>query len=320
MAKLQKAPKRYGIAEIGGELFNTLSNKRRGELIDAKMSDVQCRFFASAPSLAPKGKRKKDGPRVTCNKKSKICSIRNYLTSPRGKQSFGSITVTCPIRFYEDYKVFEKVSELLLGDKNARIVKEIPFLKRPHKERGPDTDGEDSEIEGGDKEDVGRIDMVMVSEKGPIFDWCAVEIQAVYFSGDEFAKDYPVIKSYRGKKVPEPTGKRRPDFRSCGPKRLMPQLQTKVPTLRRWGKKLAVIVDEPFFDALGEMDNVEDLSNCDIVWFIIGFDERAGSGKAKLKIKGIRYTTLERAVEGLTAGVPTTLIDFENKIRVKLGS
>ena len=31
----------------------------------------------------------------------------------------------------------------------------------------------------------------------------------------------------------------------------MPQLEIKVPTLRRWSSKLAVAVDKPFFEAVG---------------------------------------------------------------------
>ena len=48
-----------------------------------------------------------------------------------------------------------------------------------------------------------------------------------------------------------PSDVRCPDWRSSGAKRLMPQLQIKVPTLRRWGAKLAVAVDAPFFASLG---------------------------------------------------------------------
>ena len=50
-----------------------------------------------------------------------------------------------------------------------------------------------------------------------------------------------------------PAGRRRPDYRGGAPKRLMPQLQIKVPTLRRC-RKMAVVVDRAFFDSVGEMD------------------------------------------------------------------
>jgi len=40
---------------------------------------------------------------------------------------------------------------------------------------------------------------------------------------------------------------------------------------------------------------------------------------SKLVVDEVRYTTLERAVEGLTSGIPTTLSEFEGKIKMKLG-
>jgi hypothetical protein len=98
----------------------------------------------------------------------------------------------------------------------------------------------------------------------------------------------------------------------------MPQLQIKVPTLRRWGRKMVVVVDEGFFRAMGPMDHVPHILNCDIVWLIVRYNENEGQ-QATLGLGEIRYTTLERAVEGLTAGNPVSLDEFEGRIREKLG-
>jgi hypothetical protein len=114
-----------------------------------------------------------------------------------------------------------------------------------------------------------------------------------------------------------PAGQRRPDYRSSGPKRLMPQLQIKVPTLRRWGRKMAVVVDRAFFDSIGEMDNVADLSNADVAWFIVRFEEIEGQTKTRLVRDEVRYTTLERSVEGLTGGKPVPRSVFEDRINEK---
>jgi hypothetical protein len=148
--------------------------------------------------------------------------------------------------------------------------------------------------------------------------WCALEIQAVYFSGTSMRREFDVIRESKMDTLPFPTGQRRPDYRSSGPKRLMPQLQIKVPTLRRWGKKMAVVVDRPFFNSLGKMDDLKEVSNSDIAWFIVDYEE--GNGKsAILRRDEVRFTTLERAVEGLTGGVPVGLGEFESRIRSKLG-
>lgn len=125
------------------------------------------------------------------------------------------------------------------------------------------------------------------------------------------------MANHPGPGSPFPAGRRRPDYRSSGPKRLMPQLQIKVPSLRRWGKKMAVVVDEAFWDALGPMDEVRDVSNCDIAWFVVGYEEHAD--RVALIQRIVHLTTLERSVEGLTGGVPVSLENFERTIRAKLG-
>ena len=127
------------------------------------------------------------------------------------------------------------------------------------------------------------------------------------------------IAQWEESAIPFPDRTRRPDFRSSGPKRLMPQLQIKVPTLRRWGKKMAVVVDEQFFNKLGEMEEIpdpSDISNCDIIWFVMGFDE--SQDPIRMQPAFTRLTTLERAVEGLTNGIPVSLPTFEERIREKL--
>ena len=65
------------------------------------------------------------------------------------------------------------------------------------------------------------------------------------------------------------------------------------------------------------MDEVSDVSSCDIAWFILRYDERSDS--PKLVLDRVHLTTLERSVEGLTAGLPVTLRVFEERILAKLG-
>ncbi len=146
-------------------------------------------------------------------------------------------------------------------------------------------------------------------------------MQAVYFSGGKMGADLKVIRaqSDNDNALPMPGAARRPDFRSSGPKRLMPQLQIKVPTLRRWGKKMVVVIDKPFLDAMAPMEHQTHISNCDIVWVVVRFDEDAGSDKARLTIDCTINTTLEDAVKALTSGTPTTLPSFEEKLTRKLG-
>lgn len=318
MTAKHKSPKKasFGIAELYGRLYRVMSDQERKEFVDA--SDVDCPFLVQAGSLS-NGKTK-------CSKKGGVCSLRSFNEDPAAPDAaiFGAITTTCPNRFLENQTILKGIGKLILGTENPQIAKEVAFLKRegpaePQPSEDSAEDGEsDRAIVDTEREDVGRIDLVFVHpDKAPL-DWCAVEMQAVYFSGGAMSYDFKVIREYKGNGIPFPAKARRPDFRSSGPKRLMPQLQIKVPTLRRWGKKMAVVIDKPFLEAMGQMRAVSDISNADIAWVVVSFEE--DNSKATLKIDQVIYTTLESAVEGLTAGHPTTLTDFETRLSDKIGS
>ena len=57
-------------------------------------------------------------------------------------------------------------------------------------------------------------------------------------------------------------------------KRLIYQLNLKVPVFRRWGKKFFVAVDKQFFDALPTMKRVPDIENSEVTWVIYDFKRR----------------------------------------------
>ena len=205
----------------------------------------------------------------------------------------------------------------MLGIENPKVATEVRFLQR-QPTIGPDiskvTEESEDEIKS---EDVGNIDVVLVDTEKPYLDWCALEIQAVYFSGEKMKDLFDHINAFPHESIPFPDKVRRPDYRSSGPKRLMPQLQIKVPTLRRWGKKMAVVVDVPWFNTnVVGVETVKDISNADIAWFLVDLDE--ATDPATLSIVGLQLQTLERAVEGLTGGFPVTLDSFQRKILAKL--
>ena len=226
------------------------------------------------------------------------------MTVAKGNE--GRLRTVCPNRFEEEGFIYRWVGERVLGSSAPVVVNEVGFLER--------VSGEGARAS---KDEVGRIDKVLVLPDSKPLAWCALEVQAVYFSGTTMTKEWPIIKQHSGEGIPFPVGSRRPDYRSSGPKRLMPQLQIKVPSLRRWGKKMAVVVDVDFWEALGPMDRVPDVSNCDIAWVVVGYDESLGS--PKLALEDVYLTTLERSVEGLTAGLPVSLEVFEERILAKLG-
>ena len=80
---------------------------------------------------------------------------------------------------------------------------------------------------------------------------------------------------------------------------------------------MAVVVDQGFWESLGEMRATRDLSNSEIVWFVV-FLESSKSGRFSLRPIEAHFTTLAHAVEGLTGGTPMSQERFENQIRERL--
>lgn len=301
MSRLNKSrPQRlHGIGEWYGKLFVHLTEEERTSF--ARLQKVSrkgrtpqpCPFQSTAEQTA------------VCTKEGGVCSLRLYERTSDGKvHAAGSLCTTCPNRFEEDRTIFRWIAQTILdygGD--PLVLGQVGFLERQ---------------EPGTSSDVGRIDNVLVVPDSRPLAWCAVETQAVYFQGASMKKDFEEILGLTGSEEYFPVARRQPDYRSSGPKRLMPQLQIKVPTLRRWGKKMAVVVDRGFFDAMGEMDTVRHVSNCDIAWFVVRYDEKGAV--AELTPDEVYFTTLERSVEGLTAGLPVDLQTFEQRILARIPS
>ena len=166
---------------------------------------------------------------------------------------------------------------------------------------------------------AGKIDMVVARDGPDHLTWYGLEIQAVYFSGQGMGSEFQAIRDDSRPDAPFPGAIRRPDWRSSSAKRLMPQLQIKVPTLRRWGSKLAVAVDRPFFEAIGgaSADPSRDLSDGDIVWLVPEILESA-SEELRLTRSHWEVLTLEASVELLLAADTISRDSFEESLRAKL--
>lgn len=286
---IKPAANRYGIGELYGRDFSKLSAKEIRRLSAVKNTDQMCRFVGKP-----------------CNKPRGVCTLRQYET--RGGEVLPAdspLVTVCPRRFSDNEIVSKWVGKTLLDTEAPAKVTEVDFLQGPAAEA--DEDGEP----------VGRIDNILLAPGTKPLVWCAVELQAVYFSGKGMKSQYEEFARWRGPGLPWPNEVRRPDYRSSGPKRLMPQLQTKVPTLRRWGKKMAVVTDRAFFENMGKMQEVPHISNCDIVWFVVDYFHSA-RGFDMAPVGEPHQITLERAIEGLIAGEPVSLAEFERRITAKL--
>ena len=152
-------PTRFGIGEWYGRSFTGLTrDERQGYAADS--GSHQCPFRMGGGM---------------CTKKGGVCSFRSYediggVAVPVAGTE-GGVRVLCPRRFEEGMTIFEWVGKTILDTPTPDIATEIGFLR----------------AEDG-KTHVGRIDMVLARQEPStgILDWCALEIQAVYFSRSEY--------------------------------------------------------------------------------------------------------------------------------------
>jgi hypothetical protein len=249
---------------------------------------------------------------ANCNKKGGVCSLRLYQQIDGGAvKGVGPVITTCPNRFLESSEVFRWVGKTLLQTEKPVVLNEIGFLDRLRPVEETDDEEQDS------RDFIGRIDNVLVHPDRRPMDWCALEIQAVYFSGKSMTNEFKMLAEGVSETLQYPAKHRRPDWRSSGPKRLLPQLQTKVPTIRTWGKKMAVVIDEAFFSSLLGLEREKHLSNSEIAWFVVGYDPKPGGWQ--LVQREVVFTKLDASIKSLTGGVPLSKERFEDQLRSKLG-
>jgi hypothetical protein len=299
--KKSKTRSRYSIGEWYGRAFEFFSPKQRHD---------QAKLHAGLTTIAgldcPFQKNR------ICTKKGGVCSLRKYERIDDGLvKGTGPLVTTCPNRFLEDDTIFRWIGEEILQTKTPIILGQIGFLDRLRPvEEIADDEQEDSQ------DFIGRIDNVLVHPSNKPIDWCAVELQAVYFSGKSMNREFTMLAAQEFPSLPFPAAHRRPDWRSSGPKRLLPQLQTKVPTIRTWGKKMAVVIDEAFFSSLVGLEREKHLSNAEIAWFVVKYELK--SNRWKLAPKEVVFSHLDASVKALTGGVPLSKEKFEAQLQEKL--
>ena len=277
---------RYGIGEWYGERLTSLSRSRRQHLaeraLDRELPQPLCPFRAERPP---------------CSKKGGVCTLQKYRISKRRVAGSAESTsvVVCPHRFEEKHVIYEWLADVV-GFDDLFVAREVPFMRAPVTGR-----------------EAGRIDLVVASD-AEASDWLALEIQAVYFSGQRMETDFLALLVDEDDRPPQPSAVRRPDWRSSSAKRLMPQLEVKTPTLRRWGKKLAVAVDMPFFEAMGGASEnpSQDLNAGDVLWLVPKVSE------GELVRDHWEVLSLEESARRLLAAVPVSRTDFEIQLRRKL--
>jgi hypothetical protein len=181
-------------------------------------------------------------------RRNKLCPFNNKVpscTKDKAENPLGvcsvydnsKVVITCPVRFRQDWLIAEDAAAFFFPvDSSWTSLTEIRI----------------NDIYG---RSAGNIDVVLVAydKAGRILDFGALEVQAVYISGNirkafeyyiEDPKVHANIDWTRQHHYP------RPDYLSSSRKRLAPQLIYKGGILHTWGKRQAVAVDSNFFSTL----------------------------------------------------------------------
>ncbi len=229
-------------------------------------------------------------------RKNRLCPFNNKVpscTKDKAKNPLGVCSVmhgnrpviTCPVRFRENWLIADDAADFFFGE-NATWTSLTEV-------RLTDYYGKSA----------GNIDVVLVAydEKGQVYDFGSLEIQAVYISGnvrDPFAHYMADCRKNADMDWTEQPNYPRPDFLSSSRKRLAPQLIFKGGILNAWKKKMAVALDLAFFETLPDLEQVPK-EDADMSWLIYDLVDREGRSFELQRVETV-YTKFSDALNRIT--------------------
>ncbi len=249
----------------------------------------------------------------------RLCPFNNKVpncTKDKAKNPLGVCSIyhendpviTCPIRFRQDWSIADHAAAFFFEEETRwTSLTEV---------RLNDANGKSA----------GNIDVVLVAydDSGKVIDFGALEIQAVYISGnvrepfEYYMSDPRSRASMDWSKEPNYP---RPDYLSSSRKRLVPQLVYKGGILHSWKKKIAVALNRSFFATLPTLKQVP-ASEADIAWLIYDLrlhaEEGQGAGRYYLTKVDEVFTGFEPALLSITTPLPGRAEDFIKLLQGKL--
>jgi hypothetical protein len=264
------------------------------------ISEIFGRSVHDLSSEAKEIRNKKHCPfrNAPCTKTSK--------SNPLGVCTIASDTqasAVCPVRFLENNTIFRAAASIAFGsEKDFAIFPEFHLLKIKSK--------------NGKEKKIGKVDFLIGKIlNGEIVDFAAVEVQATYFSGNSIR---PAMEYFlETGQLNEAISDRRPDFRSSAQKRLIPQLQLKVPIFRRWGKRFFVVVDQQFFSAMPDI-RPSSKGNSELTWLV--FPMPLVGNRYILDNPVIYHTQWDDVVSALREGTAPEASEIMAELQSKLDS
>ncbi len=256
-------------------------------------------------------------PKASRYRSHRLCPFNNKVpncTKDKAKNPLGvcsiyhneEAVVTCPVRFREDW--------LITDDAASFFFPEGTMWSSLTEVRLNDLYGKSA----------GNIDVVLAAydSTGKVLDFGALEIQAVYISGNirdpfEFYMTDPISNAQMDwtTKPNYP----RPDFLSSSRKRLVPQLLFKGGILHSWKKKTAVAINKSFFDTLPTLKKVSPEQG-DIAWFLYDLVSVVEGETVRYQLQKVDvvYTEFQPSMLTITTAVPGNIEDFVKLLQSKL--
>lgn len=214
------------------------------------------------------------------------------------------ITITCPIRFRQNWLIATDAAE---------------FFFPPHTAW---TSLTEVQLTDANNKSAGNIDVVLVSydDNGQLLDFGALEVQAVYISGNVRRPFETYMKEPEANAHLNWRGQRnypRADFLSSSRKRLAPQLIYKGGILHSWQRKMAVAVDQPFFNTLPNLPESSP-EEADVAWLVYDLQLSEQDNRYHLTRTKTVYTQFTPALLRITTPEPGSVEAFRRLLQQKL--
>lgn len=248
-------------------------------------------------------------------RKNQLCPYNNSVpncTKDKAKNPLGVCSVfhagapaiTCPVRFREDW--------LITSDAASFFFDEGVTWSSLTEVRLTDGYGKSA----------GNIDVVLVAydAQEKIIDFGALEVQAVYISGnvrepfEHFMAEPAKRQEMDWRSQPNYP---RPDYLSSSRKRLAPQLMFKGGIMNEWGKKSAVALSKAFFDTLPALERV-DKKDAAVAWLIYDLVLNEALQKYELTKVDEVFTQFNEALVKITTTKAGPLSQFIDQLQNKL--
>ncbi len=212
--------------------------------------------------------------------------------------------VTCPIRFRQDWKIADDAADFFFSpDAQWTSLTEVRLNDRYGRT-------------------AGNVDVVLVAydDAGHITDFGALEVQAVYISGNVRTAFERYMSNPQENATMDWSRQRfypRPDYLSSSRKRLAPQLLFKGGILHAWGKRQAVAVDRHFFATLPRMDEVT-REEAELAWLIYDLQRDPQVNRFQQTLVRVVYTRFKTTLEKITTADPGDMQDFIESMQTRL--